>query len=131
MSTAPRKILIADDHAVVRRGVRDLHAEEFPDATFGEATTAQEALETAWQQPWDLVVLDISMPGRSGLDILKALKDAQPEAAILVQTMHGEDQFAIRVLKAGGSGYITKQSLPEELIRAVHKVLNGGRYVSA
>lgn len=125
------QILLADDHAVVRRGAREMLVETFPDAIFGEATTAQAALEQAWKQPWDLIILDISMPGRSGLDILRDLKTAQPNTAVLVQSMHAEDQFAIRVLRAGASGYITKDSMPEELIRAVNKVLAGGRYVSA
>jgi DNA-binding NarL/FixJ family response regulator len=130
MNTAPVRILIADDHAVVRRGVRDLLGEEFPSAIFGDATTAQEALDEAWKQPWNLILLDISMPGRSGLDVLRDLKDAQPRTPILVQSMHAEGQFAIRVLKAGAAGYITKDSLPEELLRAVSKVLAGGRYLS-
>lgn len=130
MKHPPVRILIADDHAVVRRGVREMLGEEFPDAVFGDATTAQEALDATWKQPWNLILLDISMPDRSGLDILRDLKAAQPHTPILVQSMHAEGQFAIRVLKAGAAGYITKDSLPEELIRAVKKVLAGGRYVS-
>lgn len=130
MKREPVRILIADDHAVVRRGVRELLGEEFATATFGEATTAQEALDQVWKEPWDLILLDISMPGRSGLDVLRDLKAARPHVAVLVQSMHAEGQFAIRVLKSGAAGYITKDSLPEELIRAVKKVLAGGRYVS-
>jgi two-component system, NarL family, invasion response regulator UvrY len=126
----PPRFLLADDHAVVRRGVREMLREEFPNAIFGEASTAQEALDRAWAEPWDLVVLDISMPGRSGLDILRDLKAARPRAAILVQSMHAEDQFARRVLKAGASGYITKDSMPRELLKAVQKAMDGGRYVS-
>jgi DNA-binding NarL/FixJ family response regulator len=126
----PLRFLLVDDHAVVRRGVREMLREEFPNAIFGDATTAQQALEAAWSDPWDLIVLDIGMPGRSGLDILRDLKDARPRAAILVQSMHAEDQFARRVLKAGASGYITKDSMPRELMKAVHKALAGGRYVS-
>ncbi len=131
MKTAAVRILIADDHAVVRRGVRDMLSEEFPDAVFGEAQTAQEALDQTWKAPWGLILLDISMPGRSGLDVLQDLRTAQPRTPILVQSMHAEGPFAIRVLKAGAVGYITKDSLPEELIRAVKKVLAGGRYVSS
>jgi two-component system invasion response regulator UvrY len=119
----PPRILLADDHAVVRRGLREMLREEFPAADFGEASTAQEALERAWEQPWDLIVLDISMPGRSGLDILRDLKEARPRAAILVQSMHAEDQFARRVLKAGAAGYITKDTMPRELVRAARKAL--------
>ena len=126
----PKHILIADDHAVVRRGVRELLAEEFPDATFGEATTAQETLDHAWRQPWDLIVLDITMPGRSGIDILKDLKAALPDTPVLVQSMHAEDHFAMRVLKGGAAGYLTKDGVAEELIRAARKVLAGGRYIS-
>lgn len=126
----PPRFLLADDHAVVRRGVQEMLREEYPNAIFGEASTAQEALEQAWRSPWDLVVLDISMPGRSGLDILRDLKQARPRAAILVQSMHAEDQFARRVLKAGAAGYITKDSMPLELVKAVQKALAGGRYVS-
>lgn len=130
MKAESLRILIADDHHVVRRGVRELLGEEFPDAHFGDAATAQEALDLAWKEPWDLILLDISMPGRSGLDVLRDLRAARPNAAVLVQSMHSEGPFAIRVLKAGAAGYITKDSLPEELIRAVRKVLGGGRYVS-
>ena len=123
-------ILIADDHAVVRRGVRDLLTEEFPDAVFGEAATAQETLECVWKRPWDLIVLDISMPGRSGIDILRDLKAARPATPILVQSMHAEDHFAMRVLKGGAAGYLTKEGVADELIRAARKVLGGGRYLS-
>lgn len=126
----PIRILLADDHAVVRRGLREMLAEEFAAAIFGEATTAQEALEQSWQGPWDLIILDIAMPGRSGLDVLQDLKSAQPKTPVLVQSMYAEDHFAMRVLKKGASGYITKDSVADELLRAVHKVLEGGRYVS-
>ncbi|MEO7166707.1 MAG: response regulator transcription factor [Spartobacteria bacterium] len=135
MTKVPRepdqlKFLLADDHAVVRRGLRELLAEEFPRAIFGEAGTAQETLEQCWQEPWDLIVLDITMPGRTGLEILQDLRTAQPKTPILVQSMHAEDHFAMRVLKNGAAGYITKETLPAELLLAVHKVLAGGRYVS-
>ncbi len=135
MTSSPRakkpiKFLLADDHAVVRRGLREMLAEEFPDAIFGEAATAQETLEQSWRQPWDLVILDITMPGRSGLDVLQDLRAAQPKTPVLVQSMHAEDQFAMRVFKNGAAGYITKDSLADELLRAVRRVLEGGRYVS-
>lgn len=125
------EILVADDHAVVRRGVREMLGDEFPASSVVEVASAQETLEQAWRKSFDLIILDIAMPGRSGLDILKDLKAAQPKAAVLVQSMHAEEQFAIRVLRGGALGYITKDSVPEELVRAVHKVLSGGRYVSA
>src|SRR4051812_774491 len=130
MKTESCKILIADDHAVVRRGVRELLREEFPQASFAEAASARETMELAWREPWDLILLDIAMPGRSGLDILRDLKLSCPNAAILVQSMHAEDQFASRVLKGGAAGYVTKQTMPQELVRAARKVLAGGRYVS-
>jgi DNA-binding NarL/FixJ family response regulator len=125
------KILIVDDHAVVRRGVRELLREEFGDSEFGEAGSADEARAKCRSGDWDLILLDIAMPpGRSGLDILRDLKLSCPKTAVLVQSMHTEEQFASRVMKAGAAGYITKQSMAQELIRAVRKVLAGGRYVS-
>jgi DNA-binding NarL/FixJ family response regulator len=104
--------------------------DEYPDAEFGEAVSAQQALECAWERPWDLIILDISMPGRSGLDVLRDLVQARPGTPVLVQSMHSESHFAMRVLRAGALGYITKDSMPDELIRAVRKLLTGGRYVS-
>jgi DNA-binding NarL/FixJ family response regulator len=125
------RILIADDHAVVRRGLRQILAEAFKRAVFGEATNAQEALDLVWSEPWNAVILDLTMPGRSGLDILKEIKRARPKLPVLILSMHPEDQFAVRLLKAGASGYMTKESAPEELVGAVNKVVAGGRYVSA
>jgi DNA-binding NarL/FixJ family response regulator len=126
----PIEILLVDDHAVVRRGVRHLLARAFPEALFGEAASAQEALDMVLKKSWSLVLLDISMPGRSGLDIIPALKEARPPMPLLVLSTHAEEQFALRVLRAGAAGYITKDSLDEELVRAVEKVLAGGRYLS-
>ncbi|HET7205207.1 MAG TPA: response regulator transcription factor [Terriglobales bacterium] len=125
------KILIADDHAVVRRGLRDTLAEAYSRATFGEAKTAQETLESVVRQNWDLVILDISMPGKSGLDILDDLHRLRPKLPILLLSMHPEGQFARRALKSGAAGYLTKESVPEELKEAVRRVQAGGRYVSA
>jgi DNA-binding NarL/FixJ family response regulator len=135
-ATPPREastlgILIADDHAIFRRGLRDLLIEHFPQADFGEADTAQGVLDRVGKRRWDLLVLDISMPGRSGLEVLKDLKQAQPGLPVLVLSMHPEDQYAIRVLRAGAAGYLSKVNVPEEIVRAVTKVLAGGRYVSA
>lgn len=125
------KILIADDHAVVRRGLRETLAEAYSRATFGEAKTAQETLESVARQNWDVVILDISMPGKSGLDILDDLHRLRPKLPILLLSMHPEDQFARRALKSGAAGYLTKESVPEELKEAVRRVQAGGRYVSA
>jgi DNA-binding NarL/FixJ family response regulator len=124
------KILITDDHAVVRQGLKQILLEEFTRAEFGEATNAQEAIERVWKENWDVVVLDITMPGRSGLEVLKEIKKSKPKLPVLVLSMHPEDQFAIRLLKIGASGYMTKESAPNELVGAVRKVIAGGRYVS-
>lgn len=124
------KILIADDHAVVRQGLKQILG-EIPDMTVvGEATTGLEVLEQARAVDWDVMVLDIAMPGRSGFDILLELRTEKPTQPILVLSMHAEDQYALRVLKAGASGYLTKESVPEELIRAIRKVVSGGKYIS-
>jgi DNA-binding NarL/FixJ family response regulator len=124
------KILITDDHAVVRQGLKQILLEEFTRAEFGEATNAQEAIERVWKENWDVVVLDITMPGRSGLEVLKEIKKSRPKLPVLVLSMHPEDQFAVRILKIGASGYMTKESAPNELVGAVKKVIAGGRYVS-
>ncbi len=124
-------ILLADDHAIVRRGLRDLLQEALPNVRIGEAETAVEAVLAARSGEWDLLVLDISLPGRSGLDVLKDVKAARPKLPVLILSMYPEEQFALRALRAGAAGYLTKQSAPEELVGAVKKVLRGGRYVSA
>ena len=125
------RILIVDDHSVVRRGLKQILVDEFKKAEFGEASNVGEALERVRKEAWDAVVLDITMPGRSGLEALKEIKEAKPKLPVLVLSMHPEDQFAVRVLKSGASGYMTKESAPEELVGAIKKVLAGGRYVSA
>ncbi len=124
------KILIADDHAIVRQGLKQTVAEE-PDMTVaGEAQNAQETLKLVREQEWDVIVLDITMPGRSGLDLLIELKREHPNLPVLILSMHSEEQFAVRALKARASGYITKQSAPKELVKAIRKVYRGGKYVS-
>jgi DNA-binding NarL/FixJ family response regulator len=125
------KILLTDDHAVVRRGMKDILAQDFKKAIFGEARNAQEALDLVWKENWDVVVLDITMPGRSGLEVLREIKKSKPRLPVLVLSMHPENQFAVRVLKHGAAGYMTKESAPDELVGAIKKVLAGGRYVSA
>ena len=124
------RILLADDHAVVRHGLKQILADEFKRATFGEARNAQEALNLVWKESWDVAVLDITMPGRSGLEVLREIKKSRPKLPVLVLSMHPENQFAVRVLKRGASGYMTKESAPDELVGAIKKVLGGGRYVS-
>ncbi|HEY2548642.1 MAG TPA: response regulator transcription factor [Candidatus Acidoferrum sp.] len=125
------RVLIADDHAVFRRGLKETIGEAFPKVAFGEAKSAAETLESVRLQNWDIVILDISMPGKSGLDILGDLKRLRPKVPILLLSMHPEEQYARRALKAGASGYLTKESVPEELKMAVRKIVAGGRYVSA
>ncbi len=121
---------MADDHAVVRHGLKQILTDAFKRATYGEARNAQEALDLVWKQDWDVVVLDITMPGRSGLDVLREIKQFKPRLPVLVLSVHPENQFAVRVLKSGASGYMTKESAPDELVGAVKKVLAGGHYVS-
>lgn len=125
------KVLVADDHAIFRRGLKDTLTDAFKKITFAEASSAREALDQVRDHPWDIVILDISMPGRSGLDIFEELKRIRPKQPVLFLSMHPEEQFARRALKAGAAGYLTKESVPEEMTKAVRKVLNGGRYVSA
>ena len=125
------KILITDDHAVLRRGLKQILEDGFGKIQFGEAATAGEAIALVAKEHWDLVVLDITMPGRSGLDALKEIKSLRPEQRVLILSVHSEDQFAVRVLKAGAAGFLNKDSAPEELVKAARRVLAGGRYVSA
>ena len=125
------KILIADDHAIVREGLKQIIRETSDMVVADEASTAQEVLEKVWKNDYDVVLLDISMPGRSGLDILKQLRSQRPELPILVLTIHPEEQYAVRVLRAGASGYLTKESAPDELIKAIRKVSMGRKYVSS
>ena len=124
------KILLADDHAVVRRGLKQILAEEFRRSEFGEARNAQETLDLVGKEKWDIVILDITMPGRSGLDVMREIKKQRPRLPVLVLSIHPESQFAVRVLKVGAAGYMTKETAAEELVAAVKKVLAGGRYVS-
>ena len=124
------QILIVDDHAILRRGLKEILEREFRDVSIGGAGTAEQALTQLDSEKWDLVILDITMPGRSGVDVLRHLKALRPKLPVLVLSMHPEDQYGKRVLKAGASGYMNKESAPEELIKAVRKLLSGGRYVS-
>jgi len=125
------KILIADDHPVVRKGLKEI-IEETPDMVVGgEASNGQEALEKVRKGDIDIVVLDIAMPGRSGLDTLKQLKSENPELSVLVLSMYPEEQYAVRVLRAGASGYLTKESAPDELIAAIRKASVGRKYISS
>jgi two-component system, NarL family, invasion response regulator UvrY len=124
------KILIVDDHYVVREGVKRIFDNQPDSAAFGEASTAQEALKLIREQEWDIVVLDISIGDRSGLEVLRDLKQIKPKLPVLILTMHSEEQYARRAFKAGAAGYITKDSPRKELFTAINKVASGGRYVS-
>ena len=131
MADDATRVLIVDDHPVLRAGLRQVLTESDMKVFVGEATNGQELLAKVREQSWDVVVLDISLPDRSGLDLLKQLKSYYPDLPVVVLTMHAEEQYAIRVLRAGASGYLTKDSPPEEMAAAVLKVSEGGRYVSA
>jgi two-component system, NarL family, invasion response regulator UvrY len=125
------RILIADDHALLRRGLKEILMRELEDATCGEAENAQQVLNQIQNQEWDVLILDVTMPGRSGLDVLRDLKTVRPKLPVLVLSMHPEDQYGRRVLKAGAAGFMNKDTAPEELIKAIRKVQTGGRYVSS
>ena len=125
-----KKILIVDDHEVVRDGVKKLFDDQPGAALFGEASTAPEALRLAREQAWNIVVLDLSLGGRSGLELLRELQQTHPRLPVLILSMHSEEQYARRAFKAGAAGYITKDSPRAELIKAINKVIAGGRYVS-
>jgi two-component system invasion response regulator UvrY len=127
---SPLRVLIADDHALVRRGLRQILADAFPAAQFGEAANVKDTLALIQAQSWELLVLDINMPGRSGLDVLKELKHANVKLPILVLSVHSEDQYALRALKAGAAGYLCKESAPEQFVNAVQRVLAGRTYIS-
>ena len=124
------RVLIVDDHEVLRDGVKRVLDKQPGTVTFGEAGTAPEALRLAREQEWDVVVLDLSLGGRSGLEVLKELRQLRPRLPVLVLSMHSEEQFARRAFKAGAAGYITKDSPRAELLKAVKKVSEGGTYVS-
>ena len=124
-------ILLVDDHEIVRRGLKQLLAEEFPMAVFGEANGLPQARELVAQREWNLVLLDIILPGGNGLELLAEVKRMQPQAAVLVLSSYPEEEFAVRSFKLGAAGYLTKASLSDEMLTAVRKVLAGGRYVSA
>lgn len=125
------RILIADDHAIMRQGIKQILEDEFPDIKSGEAGTTMETLEALWKESWDVLILDINMPGRGGLEVLDEVRRGFPKLPVLVLSSTPEDQLALRVLKAGASGYLNKQTAPEELVGALRKLLAGGRYVSA
>jgi len=124
------KILLADDHAIMRKGLKDVLVEGLDQVEVGEAATGQDALEAVRKQAWDAVVLDINLPDKNGIEVLKEMKALRPAMPVVVLSLHPEDQYAVRMLKAGAAGYLTKESAPELLVSAVRKALAGGTYVS-
>ena len=125
------KILIADDHAIVRQGLKQIVTETRDMIVAGEASNGQELLNKINEDDYDVLVLDITMPGRNGIDVLRQLRAEKPGLPILILSIHPEEQYALRALKAGASGYLTKESAPDELVVAIRKVSSGGKYISA
>ncbi len=123
-------ILIADDHAIVRRGLKLLLLEEYPSALIGEAGDAEALIKEVIQKKWDVVICDISMPGRSGLDALSQIKQISPKLPVLIMSMYPEDQYALRVLKAGAAGYLGKETIHEDIIKAIQTVQLGKKFIT-
>jgi two-component system invasion response regulator UvrY len=123
-------VLIVDDHAIVRQGLKQILADTPDLIVAGEAGTGREALNQVRSQAWDVVVLDISLPDRNGLEVLQQIQSSLPELPVLILTMHAEEQYAVRALRMGAAGYLSKESAPEQLVAAIRKVAGGGRYVS-
>lgn len=124
------RILIADDHAIVRKGLIQILLEEYPTARIGEVEDAEQLIHKAVTEEWDVVVCDLSMPGRSGLDAIHQLKQVSPRLPILIMSMHPEDQYALRVLKAGASGYLGKETIHDDLIKAIQTVILGKKFIT-
>jgi two-component system, NarL family, invasion response regulator UvrY len=125
------RFLIADDHTVVRKGLKQILLEAYPSAWIEEVVDAEKLFNKVMEEEWDVVISDISMPGRSGLEVLQQIRQTKPKLPILILSVHPEDQYAIRVLKAGASGYLNKDSAPEELVKAVNRVLLGKKYITS
>ncbi len=124
------RVLLADDHAVVRAGLREILTDAGDITVAGEATNGQEVMVQIRGQDFDVAVLDMSMPGRSGIDLIKQVKSEKPKLRILILSMHSEQQYAVRALKAGASGYLTKESAADELVAAIRRIAAGGAYVT-
>jgi two-component system invasion response regulator UvrY len=125
------RILIADDHAIVRSGLKQLLSAQSDFTVAAEASNGMETLKQIGGQPFDVLLMDMSMPGRSGIELIKLVKAEKPKLAILVLSMHKEEQYAVRALKAGALGYLTKESAPEQLVAAIRKVASGGVFISS
>jgi DNA-binding NarL/FixJ family response regulator len=129
--SGPIRVLIADDHAIVRQGLRQILSDTDDMEVTGEAGNGVEAVQLARQHEWDVMLMDVSMPDRNGIDALKMVRKEFPRLPVLILSMYPEDQYAIRALKAGAAGYLTKQSAPEQLVTAIRQVASGKKYVSA
>ncbi len=125
------RILIADDHTVVRKGLRQILLEGFPAAQIDEVADAEEMIKKVLSAEWDVVISDLSMPGRSGLEALQQIKQINPKLPVLILSIHPEEQYALRVLKAGAAGYLSKDMAPDELVNAVQRVMLGKKYITA
>ncbi|MBX2992520.1 MAG: response regulator transcription factor [Bacteroidetes bacterium] len=123
-------VLIADDHQLIREGIKYMLSEAPEVGVIGEARNAEEILAQIAGHPWDVLVLDINLPGRSGLDVLKEIRVKHPKLPVLILSMYPEDQFAVRVIKAGAAGYLTKSSAAKELVDALRKIASGGKYIN-
>jgi two-component system invasion response regulator UvrY len=125
------RVLIIDDHAIVRRGLKEVFTEAFPDSEVGEAENSRAAAELVAAQEWDVVLLDINLPGRSGLEVLEEIKESRPKTPVLVLSAYPEEEFAIRSLRLGASGFLNKSLSSDEVVVAVKRVLTGKKYVTA
>jgi DNA-binding NarL/FixJ family response regulator len=125
------RVLIVDDHEIVRHGLKKVLGDAFPELQVGEAQNSQTALELFMKQPWDLVLIDVNIPGRSGLEVLGEVKRLRPSTPVLVLSAYPEEEFAVRSLKLGASGYLNKSLASDEILAAARKVLAGGKYVTA
>ncbi len=124
------KILIADDHAIVRRGLKQILLEEYPSAQVGEVADAESLVTEVVTNEWDIIICDMNMPGRSGLDALSQIKQIAPQIPVLIMSMYPEDQYALRVLKAGASGYLGKETIHEHIIKAIQTVQLGKKFIT-
>jgi DNA-binding NarL/FixJ family response regulator len=122
--------MIADDHAIVREGLKQIVTETRDMVVAGEAQDGHQAIELARRENWDVVLLDLAMPGRGGMDALRQLNKERPNMPVLILSIYAEDQYALRALKAGAAGYLTKDSAPQELVTAIRKIASGGKYIT-
>jgi two-component system, NarL family, invasion response regulator UvrY len=125
-----KNILLVDDHAVMREGIKQILEDELIKVKFGEAGNSAEALDLLSQDPWDAVILDIVLPGRSGLEVLQEIRQQKPDLPVLVYSMHAEEQFAVRALRSGAWGYLSKADVPAHLVKAIRQLLSGRKYLS-